>query len=289
MQQYISSPKRTTQILTDYGIRLRKNLGQNYMIDTNSIKKMVSLAKINKDETVLEIGSGIGSLTEVLLESGAGKVLCVEIDKKVSGAFRNLFKKELDTGRAELIISDAMDLDYRKLSSEYGIKKMVSNIPYKIAAPLMLNISTEAPGIGRFWMTIQKDIADRMIANKGDKNYSSYSVKANLMAEYRICFKISRNCFIPRPFVDSVVVEAARKMLPEVIETDEEVKAFFDLVNNSFLHRRKKMLNSLSLNNRYKAKLDLITGILKKLDKDLSVRAEDLTLEDYIYIFENLK
>lgn len=289
MQQYISSPKITAQILSDYGIRLRKSLGQNYMIDTNSIKKMVSLAGIKKDETVLEIGSGIGSLTEILLESGAGKVICVEIDKKVSEVFRELFSEEFKTGKVELIISDAMDLDYNKLSSEYGIKKTVSNLPYKIAAPLMLKMLREAHGIDGFWVTIQKDIADRMLAGKGDKNYSSYTVKANLLAEYRSSFKVSRNCFTPRPFVDSVVVEASRKELPEFFKNDEDIERFFDLVNNSFLHRRKKLLNSLSLNARYKERLEIIKGLLRDLDQDLSARAEDLALEDYIYIYKNLK
>ena len=101
MRQYISSPKRTTEILSDYGIRLRKSLGQNYMIDTNSIKKMVSLAGIQEGENILEIGSGIGSLTEILLEGGAGRVICIEIDKKVAEAFRNIFSDQLGSGKVE--------------------------------------------------------------------------------------------------------------------------------------------------------------------------------------------
>jgi 16S rRNA (adenine1518-N6/adenine1519-N6)-dimethyltransferase len=287
MQQYISSPKRTSEILSQYGIRLRKGLGQNYMIDTNSIKKMVSLAGIKKGETVLEIGSGIGSLTEILLEAGAGKVICIEIDKKVSEAFRELFNDQINQGNIELIITDAMNMDYRELCGKYSIKKMVSNLPYKVAAPLMLKILLETPVMEQFWATIQKDIADRMLAKKGDKNYSSYTLKSNLLAEYKSCFKVSRNCFIPRPFVDSVVLEGRRKNLPKDFE-NQDIRDFFDLVNISFLHRRKKLLNSISLNAKYGAILDKIKDLLQELGKDPRVRAEDLTLEDFIYIYNNI-
>lgn len=288
MQQYISSPKRTSEILSQYGIRLKKGLGQNYMIDTNSIKKIVSLAGIEKGEAILEIGSGIGSLTEILLEAGAGKVICIEIDKRVSGAFRDLFNRQIDEGRVELIIIDAMDIDYGDLYSEYNIKKMVSNLPYKIAAPLMLKILLETLEVGEFWATIQKDIADRMLAKRGDKNYSSYTVKSNLLAEYKSSFKVSRNCFIPKPFVDSVVLEGRRKSLPEGF-IDQDIQDFFNLVNNAFLHRRKKLLNSLSLNVSYGTILDRIKELLQELGKSSGVRAEDLTLEDFIYIYKNIR
>ena len=288
MQQYISSPKRTAGILSGYGIRLKKSLGQNYIIDTNSIKKMVSLAGINKGETVLEIGSGIGSLTEILLESGAGRVICIEIDRKVSEAFLDIFSKEIEKGKVDLIGKDAMEVDYDSLSEKYNINKMVSNLPYKIAAPLIIKILRDAPGISRLWVTIQKDIADRILAHKGDKNYSSYTVKSNLLAYYRAVFKVSRSCFIPKPFVDSVVLEAVRKKLPEGFKDESDVDGFFDLVNSAFLHRRKKLLNSLAISEKYRARLETITGLLKKMEKGPGVRAEDLILEEYVHIYNNL-
>ena len=288
MQQYISSPKRTSEILSQYGIRLRKGLGQNYMIDTNSIKKMVSLAGIEKGEPIMEIGSGIGSLTEILLEAGAGKVICIEIDRKVAGAFRDLFRNQLGAGKVGLMVIDAMDIDYEELCNKHSIKKIVSNLPYKVAAPLMLKILLEASEVEYFLATIQKDIADRMLAKRGDKNYSSYTVKSNLLAEHKSCFKVSRNCFIPRPFVDSVVLEAKAKSLPEGFKK-HETQDFFDLVNSSFLHRRKKMLNSLALDKRYVQKTGKIEELLLGLDKEPGVRAEDLTLEDFIHIYKNIR
>jgi len=289
MHQYISSPKRTIGILSAYGIRLRKGLGQNYIIDTNTIKKIVAAADIRKGEAVLEIGSGIGSLTEILLQEGAGKVICIEIDKKVSEAFRATLAGALEEGKIELITKDAMDIDLGSLSSEYGINKMVSNLPYKIAAPLMLKILRGAPQIKTTLVTIQKDIADRILASKGDKDYSAYTVKSDLLADHRACFKVSRNCFMPKPFVDSVVLETSRKGLPPIFKTAGQVDRYFDLVNSAFRHRRKKLLNSLAASEAYKARLERITGLLKDLDKDFSVRAEDLSPGDYIYIFKNLE
>ncbi len=288
MQQYISSPKRTSEILSDYGIRLRKRFGQNYMIDTNSIKKLVSLADIVSGETILEIGSGIGSLTEILLKSGAGKVICIEIDRKVSEAFKDIFSDEIKKGRIELITGDAMDIDYGRLATEHNIEKMLSNLPYKIAAPLMLKMLMEAPAIKHFWVTIQKDIAERLMAKTGGKNYSSYTIKSNLMADYRLCFKISRNCFIPKPFVDSVVAGISRRTLPEGFSGNDDIEKFFGLVNSSFIHRRKKLLNSLALCNDYRTKLDKIAGLLPGIGKSTEVRAQNLSLEDYIFLFKNI-
>jgi len=288
MQQYISSPKRTSEILSGYGIRLRKRLGQNYMIDTNSIKKLVSLADIAPGETILEIGSGIGSLTEILLKSGAGKVICIEIDRKVSEAFKDIFSDEIKKGRVELKIMDAMDIDYGKLAEGHNIEKMLSNLPYKIAAPLMLKMLREAPAITHFWVTIQKDIAERLLAKTGDRNYSSYTIKSNLLADYRLCFKISRNCFMPKPFVDSVVVGVSRQTLPEGFGSNNDIAKFFGLVNSSFLHRRKKLLNSLALSNDYRKEVDKIAGLLPGIGRNTEVRAQNLSLEDYIFLFKNL-
>ncbi len=121
MKNYISSPGKTAKILSDHNIRLRKSLGQNYIIDTNSVKKMVSLANITGEDTILEIGCGIGSLTEVLLENKPAKIICIEVDRKISEVFRDIFREKIENGSVVLIIEDAMDIDYSKLSSLYNI------------------------------------------------------------------------------------------------------------------------------------------------------------------------
>jgi 16S rRNA (adenine1518-N6/adenine1519-N6)-dimethyltransferase len=288
MKNYISSPGKTTKILSDNNIRLRKSLGQNYIIDTNSVKKMVSITQISGEDVILEIGCGIGSLTEVLLENGPAKIICIEVDRKVSEVFRNIFHESMENGQIELIAEDAMDIDYGKLSSTHNINKMISNLPYKIAAPLILKILRETEKITQFWMTIQKDIAVRLTAKPGDKNYSSYTVKSNTLACYRSCFNISRNCFLPKPFVDSSVIEVTRKKIPEELRVGGGIERFFDLVNASFAHRRKMLLNSLSKSKDFSQKLNSISELLPEIGKNKEVRAEELSLEDYIFLYKNL-
>ena len=288
MKNYISSPGKTAKILSDHNIRLRKSLGQNYIIDTNSVKKMVSLANITGEDIILEIGCGIGSLTEVLLENKPVKIICIEVDRKVSEVFRDIFREEIENGSVVLIIEDAMDIDFEKLSSLHNINKMISNLPYKIAAPLTLKILRETEKIPQSWMTIQKDIADRLTAEPGDKNYSSYTVKSNTLACYRSCFKISRNCFLPKPFVDSSVVEVTRKKIPAQLGGEGGIEGFFNFVNASFAHRRKMLLNSLSRSKDYSLKLDRIAEFLQAIGKNKAVRAEELSLKDYIFLYKNL-
>ncbi len=288
MKNYISSPGKTTKILSDHNIRLRKSLGQNYIIDTNSVKKMVSLANITGEDIILEIGCGIGSLTEVLLENKPVKIICIEVDRKVSEVFRDIFREEIENGSVVLIIEDAMDIDFEKLSSLHNINKMISNLPYKIAAPLTLKILRETEKIPQSWMTIQKDIAVRLTAEPGDKNYSSYTVKSSTLASCRSCFNISRNCFLPKPFVDSTVIELTRKEIPPELKAGDGIERFFDLVNASFTHRRKMLLNSLSKNKDLSKELDRIAKLLPEIGKSKEVRAEELSLEDYIFIYKNI-
>jgi len=174
MHSYISSPGKTTEILKRYRIKLSKKLGQNFLIDTNNAKKIVSHADVSSSDVVLEIGSGIGSLTEILL-SKAKMVVCIEIDKLLAKVFEDIFQENIG-GKVRLICSDALKLDYTDIAAKYGVNKVVSNLPYSIAAPLVLKILLESEDIKKMFITIQKDIALRMLASVGDKNYSSYTV-----------------------------------------------------------------------------------------------------------------
>jgi len=131
-------------------------------------------------------------------------------------------------------------------------------------------------------------MADRLLAKTGDKNYSSYTVKSNLLADYKPGFKISRNCFMPKPFVDSIVIGISRKVFPEGFSSDNDIEKFFSLVNNSFLHRRKKLLNSLALSRDHRIELDKIARLLPEIGKNTEVRAQDLSLNDYIFLFNHL-
>lgn len=287
MHSYISSPRKTVQILSRYGIRLKKSLGQNFLIDTNSAKKIISYAGVNADDVILEVGSGIGSLTEILFPK-VKRVVCVEIDNLLIEAFKDIFSENLGE-KIQLIQADALKLNYTDIAGKYKINKVVSNLPYKIAAPLILKILIEAEDIKKLFITIQKDIAERLLASAGDKNYSSYTVKSNFLADFNFCFQISRNCFLPKPFVGSAVVEVSRKDNRVLMDENFKTGDFFDFVNSCFLHRRKKLINSLSQSNtRYCYKLELIIKLLSEIGKNKDVRAEELYLKDYISLYKKL-
>jgi len=286
MSSYISSPSRTARILKYYGIKLKKSLGQNFLIDTNSAKKIVKYADVSSRDIILEIGSGIGSLTEILIGE-VKKVVCVEIDKRLVRVFEDIFEDRLKK-KIELIQVDALKLDYAFIAGKYKITKVVSNLPYSIAAHLLLKILKETEDIKKLYVTIQKDIAARLLASARDKNYSSYTLKSNFLADFNYCFQVSRNCFFPRPFIDSAVVEIIRKDTGVLAGNNFSTEDFFDFLNSCFLHRRKKLINSLSLSDRYCHKLELIIKLLSGIGKSKDVRAEELDLEEYIFLFKEI-
>jgi len=303
MCSYISSPAKTGQILNQYRIKLKKSLGQNFLIDTNIAKKIVFFSDIKPGDVVLEVGCGIGSLTEIILPA-VKKVICIEIDKFLLEAFKDIFKYEIGE-KIELIEGDALKLDYYEISSKYKINKMISNLPYKVAAPLLLKILVGEDSIKDFYITIQKDIADRLVSKPRSKNYSSYTVKANFLASFSICFPISRSCFVPKPFIDSVVIEVKRKSIVDYLKElfcNESganisnsnkkilITNFFNFIDSCFLHRRKKLINSLvKSNSKYSCRVNLIIDLLSKIGKDRNARAEELNLEDFIFLYRNVR
>ena len=287
MNSYISSPGETVRILKGYGIKLKKSLGQNFLIDTNSARKIVKYAGVSSSDVILEIGSGIGSLTEILV-TRAKKVVCIEIDNLIVKAFIDIFKENFKK-KVQLIQADALRLNYTDIAGKYKINKVVSNLPYSIAAPLILKILVEAEDIKKLFLTVQKDIAERLLASAGDKNYSSYTVKSNFLADFSFCFQISRNCFLPRPFVDSAFIEVSRKDNRTLMEKDFNIVDFFDFINSCFLHRRKKLVNSLLQSNSiYCNKLELFIKLLSEIGKSKDIRAEELNLKDYIFLYKKL-
>ncbi len=287
MNPYISSPAVTARILRNYGIKLKKSLGQNFLIDTNSAKKIVKYASVNSRDIILEIGSGIGSLTEILINE-AKKVVCIEIDDLLVKAFKDIFLKG-SKGKIQLIQANALKLDYAYIAGKYKITKVVSNLPYSIAAHLLLKILMEAEDIKKLFVTLQKDMAERLLASVRDKNYGSYTIKSNFLADFNFCFQISCNCFLPRPFINSAVIEVSRKDTGILTGKNFNTVDFFDFLNSCFLHRRKKLINSLSQSDsRYCHKLELIIKLLSEIGKSKDVRAEELYLKDYIFLYKKL-
>jgi 16S rRNA (adenine1518-N6/adenine1519-N6)-dimethyltransferase len=288
MNEYISSAGNTALLLKKYDIRLKKSLGQNFLIDTNILKKIAKVSGAGENDIILEIGSGLGSLTEILVPL-IKNMVCIEVDKRLSKVFREEMASFIGN-KITIIESDAMKIDYGKLAEEYKINKVVSNLPYKIAAPLIITILKNAPGIDKMYLTIQKDIAERLIAKVGDKNYSSYTVKSSLLADFRIVFQITGTCFMPVPNVDSVFVEVCRKDIKDIKIRPDNINEFLIFIDNCFLHRRKKLVNSLEkVLEKYNIdKKNLMVTMLHGIGKDAKVRAEDLALDDFIKLFLSL-
>ncbi len=281
MTAYISSPSRTAAILKEYNIRLSKSYGQNFLVDTNVLKKISLQAGVSSNDRILEVGCGIGNLTEIMLGS-ALKIVCVEIDRKLGSVFEELFSDYMGR-KVFLICKDALKLKFQSIEKEHGINKFVSNLPYKIAAPLILKVFSQTENLSEAYLTIQKDIADRITAQKGDKNYSSYSVKVNYLADFKNCFGISRNCFYPRPNVDSSFMKGKKKKL--IFENTQD---FFNFIDSCFTHRRKKLINSLYKDQTYREKVNHIIGLLKKIGREKDIRAEELNLEEYVFLYKGL-
>lgn len=288
MNEFISSPGNTALLLKKHDIRLKKSLGQNFLIDTNILKKIAKASGACENDTILEIGSGLGSLTEILAAL-VKRMVCIEVDPKLSEAFRKEMAHFIPTG-ITLLESDAMKIDYGTLAGVFKINKVISNLPYKIAAPLIITILKNAPGIDKMYLTIQKDIAERLTAKAGDKNYSSYTVKSALLADFKIMFQISRTCFMPAPNVDSVFIEVCRKNIKDSEIKPESINEFLSFIDNCFLHRRKKLVNSMEkVLEKYNIdKKDLMVKMLHGIGKGAEVRAEDLTLEDFKKLFLSL-
>ena len=309
---FISTPSRTMEILKQYNLSLKKTYGQNFLIDTNVLKKIVNFADLKKDEIILEVGSGIGSLTEIIMPN-VKKIICIELDRNIAGAFKEIFKTKLSR-KIILITKDAMKLDYDEICKKYSISKFVSNLPYKIAAPLVLKILSQTDEIKDFYITIQKDIADRILAKPGDKNYNAFTVKLSYYAQFIKSFPISRVCFYPKPFVDSVTIHLKRRenLLPqEIIDKIKNnynllanissngcydslilnfTNDFFKFVEDCFSHRRKKLINSLMFSNDYyKNNQEKFLEDLKSLGFSKDIRPEELNLEDYLNLFISLK
>lgn len=278
MQQRLSNPSKIVQLLTIYDIKPSKRFGQNYIADFNIVKKSIRAAQVNKKDTILEIGPGLGSLTEALLETGA-RVCAIELDRKLHPILQDIFK---DQNRLKLIQADALKADLNTISCKPN--KLVSNLPYNIAAPLLINYLHKYPYIEKYIVMIQKEVADRITAKPSTAEYGSLTVKIGLLAKTSIVGNVSRNSFIPKPNVDSAIIVLERK---ESVLDPEEREDFFKIVNAAFSKRRKTAINSLSSGlNKDK---NLLAKMFDKCDINAKKRAQDLTISDFLKIFYSIR
>ena len=271
------------QLLKKYGLSVRGARGQHLLIDENVQRKFVQTVDPKPGELILEIGPGLGAITELLLKSGA-QVIAVEHDPR----FVEILKGELgrDFKTFTLIHDDILKFNLKKHVSSQSRIKVVGNIPYYITSPILLYLISNRELIDSAYLTVQREIANRFFAQPGTKDYGRLSLLVRLYADASRKFEISRNCFSPKPDVDSTTIELVfRKNLPSNI--DEAV--VLDLVKAGFGERRKNILNAIA--NGFKDRLtkDQAKAIIEAAGLKASMRAEELMLKDFIRLAEAFK
>ena len=274
----MSSLEETRFILKKYNIRANKKLGQNFLIDDDAINKIVSSAKINKDDLVIEIGPGLGTLTSKLLEK-AGKVIAIELDERMVKILTDRFKLY---NNFELINEDVLKVDLKKIISENAIAegkaKIVANLPYYITTPIIMKLLEDKLNIASITVMVQKEVADRMTAKPGDKLSGAITYSVNYYAEAKEIVLVGKESFIPSPEVDSKVIKLQIRDVPPVNIEDDEV--FFKVIRASFMQRRKTLINGLTNSGLIKDKEKLLQ-IFKHMNLNAEIRGEKLTLEQF--------
>ena len=279
------NPQNTIEILQKYQFTFQKKFGQNILIDTHVLDKIIRAADIGKEDMVLEIGPGIGTMTQYLAEA-AGKVIAVEIDK-------NLIPILSDTlsgyENVQIINEDVLKLDIQRLVEEENAGrpiKVVANLPYYITTPIIMGLFESHVPLHSVTVMVQKEVADRMQTGPGNKDYGALSLAVQYYAEPYIVANVPPNCFMPRPKVGSAVIRLTRHEKPPVEVEDERL--LFDIIRASFNQRRKTLANGLNNSDRLDIPKEAITEAIQQLGKGPSVRGETLTLEEFAKLSNSL-
>ena len=270
--------KNTIEVLQKYDFVFQKKFGQNFLIDSHVLDKIVSAAGITKDDFVLEIGPGIGTMTQYLAAS-ARKVFAVEIDKALIPILEDTLK-EFDN--VQVINQDILKVDIKKLAEEHNDGKsikVVANLPYYITTPIIMGLFESQVPIDSITVMVQKEVADRMKVGPGTKDYGALSLAVQYYAEPYIVANVPPNCFMPRPKVGSAVIRLTRHEKPPVEVADE--KLMFRLIRASFNQRRKTLANGLNNSPELSYSKEEIQQTIEKCGFKAGIRGEALTLEDF--------
>lgn len=267
------SPKKMQTKLEENNFHFKKNFGQNFIVDENLINSIISKAEIDKDTMVIEIGPGAGSLTSKLALA-AKNVLCYEIDESL----KDILSTNVPVDNVDIIFGDFLKCNVSQDILKYTYNKLyvVANLPYYITTPIIMKIIEDKLPVSKIVIMVQKEVGDRFKASPNSKDYGSLSIFLQYYFDIRKLLDVSRNVFLPKPNVDSIVVEFSRKENNYFVK-DEQL--FFKLVRDSFTQKRKTLRNNLRGYD-----LEIIEDVLKKYNYTLSVRAEQLTIEQFIDI-----
>ena len=279
-------PQNTIAILQKYNFMFQKRFGQNFLIDTRVLDKIISASGITKDDMILEVGPGIGTMTQYLCES-ARKVVAVEIDKNLIPILENDTLKEYDNVR--VINEDILKLDINKLVEEENDGKpikVVANLPYYITTPIIMGLFESHVPIESITIMVQKEVADRMQVGPGTKDYGALSLAVQYYAKPEIIANVPPNCFMPRPNVGSAVIKLTRHEQVPVEVKDE--KLMFKLIRAAFNQRRKTLQNSINNSPELSLSKDQVVEALDKMGLSQTIRGEALSLEQFAELANHL-
>ncbi|MBP3708247.1 MAG: 16S rRNA (adenine(1518)-N(6)/adenine(1519)-N(6))-dimethyltransferase RsmA [Clostridia bacterium] len=270
---------KTKFILNKYKLSANKSLGQNFLINDAVVENIVDSADVNKEDLIIEIGPGLGNLTEYLLER-AGKVIAIELDNRMIEILQDRFSLY---NNFEILNQDVLKVNLNELikvnkNNEIKTVKIVANLPYYITTPIIMKLLEDKLDIESITVMIQKEVADRLIAIPGDKLSGAITYCVYYYATSESVTIVESNSFIPEPSVDSEVIKLTiRKNHPVELKSEEK---FFELVKTSFMQRRKTLINSL-VNGRIVSNKDEVKAIFDKLKLDYNIRGEKLTIEQF--------
>ena len=268
-------PQNTIEVLQKYNFNFQKKFGQNFLIDTHVLDKIIASADVNKEDCVLEIGPGIGTMTQYLAEN-ARKVIAVEIDKALIPILGDTLK-EYDNVR--VINEDILKVDIAALAKEENDGKpikVVANLPYYITTPIIMGLFESHVPIHSITVMVQKEVADRMQVGPGTKDYGALSLAVQYYAKPEIVANVPPNCFMPRPNVGSAVIRLTKHQQPPVVVKDEKL-----MFRASFNQRRKTLVNGLNNSPELNFSKEEITATLEKMGLSQTIRGEALDLQQF--------
>ena len=283
---YLGNPQNTIAVLQKYNFNFQKKFGQNFLIDTHVLDKIIEKANITKEDFVLEIGPGIGTMTQYLCEE-AGEVAAVEIDSNLIPILKDTLS---EYSNIEIVHGDILKVDIGALAREKNQGKpikVVANLPYYITTPIIMGLVESHVPIDSITVMVQKEVAERMQASPGTKDYGALTLAVGYYAKPEIVANVPPNCFMPRPKVGSAVIRLKRHEHP-IVQVEDE-KLMFDLIRASFNQRRKTLVNGLNNAPGIFLGKEKIQECLKELSVSETIRGEALTLEQFARLSNIMK
>ena len=283
--KHLVNPQNTIEILKKFDVHFQKKFGQNFLIDSHVLDKIIRAADISKEDGVLEVGPGIGTMTQYLCEN-AGRVLCVEIDKALLPILEYTLA---DYDNVNVINGDILKQDIWELARKYNDGKpfkVVANLPYYITTPIIMGFLENDSPISSITVMVQKEVAERMQAEPGTKAYGVLSLAVQYYSKPYLAANVPMNCFMPRPNVASAVISLERYNEPPVKTKDE--KLMFELIRASFQVRRKTLWNGIKISNSLNYTREEIEKVLTDMGLDVNVRGETLNLAQFAELADRL-